>query len=71
MTIKAPGGAPGGAAIADRLRLDAAPTGPSAKNGTINKTAALVALIAGLLCLATAGTLTYLLWDHWQFLLQV
>ena len=63
-------GAAGGAAIADRFKLDV-PAGPSAKNGTVNKTAALVALVAGIACLAAVGVLAYLLWDHWQFLQQV
>ncbi len=67
---RAPAGAPGGAAIADRFRLDV-PAGASAKNGTISKTAALVALIAGGISLAVAGALTYMLYDHWEFLMPV
>lgn len=67
---RAPGAAPGGAAIASRLRLDV-PTGPSAKNGTISKSAALVALIAGSVSLVLAGALTYMLYDHWDFIMSV
>lgn len=59
----------GGAAIADRFRLDATP-GPSAKNGTISRKAAQAALIAGFVCLALAGILTYMLYDHWSYLMR-
>ncbi|MBO7482612.1 MAG: hypothetical protein J6U17_01840 [Kiritimatiellae bacterium] len=73
-TAKAPGGAPapaapaGGAAIADRFRLDV-PAGPSAANGTVGKTAALCALVAGGISLAVAGILTFLLYSHWEYLM--
>ena len=60
----------GGAAIADRFRLDI-PSGPSAKNGTVSKSSALFALIAGGIALFTAGVLTFLLYSHWDYLAQV
>ncbi len=68
---KGPADAPtGGAAIADRFKLDpVALSGPSAKNGTIGKNAALCALIAGGLCLALAGILTFMLYKHWEYLM--
>jgi hypothetical protein len=56
----------GGAAIADRFKLDAAPV-RSATTGTISKKAALSALVAGLVCLALAGVLTFMLYDHWAY----
>lgn len=64
----APAAPAGGVAIADRFRLDV-PAGPSAKNGTISKTAALCALIAGGISLAVAGILTFLLYSHWEYLM--
>lgn len=68
-SMAAPGAAaPGGATIADRFRLDI-PTGPSAANGTISKTAALVALVAGGAGLALAGILVFLLYSHWEYLM--
>ncbi len=72
---KAPSAAPtGGAAIADRFKLDAPAPGKgkgggAAPHGTINKTAALVALIAGFVALAVAGILTWTLYQHWEYLM--
>jgi len=62
-------GAAGGAAIADRFKLDAAPA-PSASTGTISKNAALCALVAGFICLALAGVLAFMLYDHWAYLMR-
>lgn len=79
MTIKKPiktGGAPeapassspapvGGATIADRFKLDMADPNvgkPAAGTGTV------VTLIAGLIALAVAGILTFIIYQHWEFL---
>ena len=56
----------GGATIAGRLQLD---TSDVAKTPAEGGTAATVALVAGFLALAVAGILTYLLWQHWEFLM--
>lgn len=80
MTVKKPGPAAaapaaapasaGGATIADRFKLE--PTASAAApvvGGTVNKTAALIALIAAFAALAVAGVLTFVLYQHWQFLM--
>ena len=61
-----PAGAPasGGAAIADRFKLDA----PVAQKASTGK-ATSFAVAAGLIALAVAGILTYILWQHWEFLM--
>ena len=77
MTIKKPMKAPapasdaaapaaGGATIADRFKLDM--TEP-AKKPAAGGTASTIAAVAGLLALAVAGILTYILWQHWEFLM--
>lgn len=73
MTIKKPmktaAAAPaqvGGATIAGRLQLD---TSDVAKAPAEGGKASTVALVAGLLALAVAGILTYVLWQHWEFLM--
>ena len=58
--------ATGGAAIADRFKLDIQDT--SAKKSSSGGTAAMVAGIVALAALAVAGLLTYKLYDHWEFL---
>ena len=59
--------APGaGATIADRFKLDM--TEPE-KKPTVSSTASTVAAVAGLLALVVAGILTYILWQHWEFLM--
>jgi len=58
--------APGGATIADRFKLDA--PDPAAKKSA-GGPAATVAAIAGLIALAVVGILTYVLWQHWEFLM--
>ena len=55
-----------GATIADRFKLDM--TEP-AKKPAANSTASTVAAVAGLLALAVVGILTYILWQHWEFLM--
>ena len=73
MTIKKPmktaAAAPaqvGGATIAGRLKLDAydgpAQAAPAGKATT-------AAVIAGFVALVVAGVLTYVLWQHWEFLM--
>lgn len=65
-TVKKPGAAaPGGAAISDRFKLDAPPPRKAAVSGPATK----AAVIAALLALAVAGTLTFVLWKHWEFLM--
>lgn len=55
----------GGATIADRFKLDLAD--PSARKATTGK-GTTVAVIAGLLALAVSGVLTFIIYQHWQFL---
>ena len=77
MTIKKPMKAPapasdaavpaaGGATIADRFKLDMTEPG---KKPAVNSTATTVAGIAGLVALIVAGILTYILYQHWEFLM--
>ena len=77
MTIKKPMKAPapasdaaapaaGGATIADRFKLDM--TEP-AKKPAASSTATTVAGVAGLIALIVAGILTYILYQHWEFLM--
>ena len=77
MTIKKPMKAPapasdaaapaaGGATIADRFKLDM--TEP-AKKPAAGGMATTVAGIAGLVALIVAGILTYILYQHWEFLM--
>ena len=56
----------GGATIAGRLQLD---TSDVARTPAEGGKAATVARVAGLIALAVAGILTYLLWQHWEFLM--
>ena len=58
--------AAGGAAIADRFKLDM--TEPEKKPATGGKSTT-CAVAAGLIALAVAGILTYILWQHWEFLM--
>ncbi len=59
----------GSAAIADRFRLDTAPAA-SASTATISKNAAFCALVAGFISLTLAGILTFMLYDHWAYLMR-
>ena len=64
-TIAPTASATGGATIADRFKLDLQdPTAakPSAGAGTV------AALIAAVLALVAAGVLTFVLYQHWEFL---
>ena len=58
----------GGATIADRFKLDVTPAAAAGPVRTVNKTAALIALVAALAGLALSGFLAYTLSDHWEFL---
>jgi len=71
MTVKAPAaeGAPtGGAAIADRFRLEPVDNGAS-RGGTVGKKSAMVALVFGLIALAITVTLTITIYKHWEYLM--
>jgi len=59
--------APAGATIADRFKLDA-PDASAKKGGSVSKTAATIALVAGFAALAVAGILAFVLYQHWDFL---
>ena len=68
--MKAPGGeGAGGAAIADRFKLDPVATTAAPRNGSISKTAATTALVFGLIALAVTVTLTVMIYKHWEFLM--
>ena len=58
--------AAGGATIADRFKLDM--TEPEKKSAAGGKSTTF-AVAAGLIALAVAGILTYILWQHWEFLM--
>ena len=58
--------AAGGATIANRFKLDM--TEPE-KKPTASSTATTVAGVAGLVALVVAGILTYVLYQHWEFLM--
>ena len=57
--------AAGGATIADRFKLDL--QDPSAKKQSAG-VGTTVAVIAALLALAVSGFLTFVLYQHWEFL---
>ena len=58
----------GGAAIADRFKLDPVDT-TAPRNGYISKNAATTALVFGLIALAVTITLTVMIYKHWEFLM--
>ena len=58
----------GGAAIADRFKLDPVDTTAAPRNGYISKNAATTALVFGLVALAVTVTLTVMIIKHWDFL---
>ena len=58
--------AAGGATIANRFKLDM--TEPE-KKPAAGGTATTVAGVAGLIALVVAGILTYILYQHWEFLM--
>ena len=57
--------AAGGATIADRFKLDL--QDPSAKKQSAGA-GTMAAVIAALLALAVSGILTFILYQHWEFL---
>jgi hypothetical protein len=59
--------ATGGATIADRFKLDL-PDPNAAKAKGVGRKAATAALVAGLVALGVAGVLTFVLFQHWEFL---
>lgn len=59
--------APGGAAIADRFRLDPV-SAKTANNGTVNRKAATTALVFGLIALAVTIVLAVTIYKHWEYL---
>lgn len=55
----------GGAVIADRFKLDAPdPAAGKAKGGVL----ATITLIVSLVALGVAGALTFVIYQHWEFL---
>ena len=75
MKIKKPTKAPGaettgGAAIADRFKLDPVDNSAS-RAGTVSKKSATTALIFGLIALAVPISLTVTIYKHWNFLMPV
>ena len=59
--------APAGATIADRFKLDV-PEAKATKGGSVGKTAATIALVVGFAALVLAGVLTFVMYQHWDFL---
>ena len=69
-TIKAPGGeGAGGAAIADRFKLEPVDTTAAPRNGYISKNAATCALVFGLIAFVITVSLTVMIYKHWEFLM--
>lgn len=70
-TIKAPMSAEGagGAAIADRFKLDPVASSDVSRTGTVSKKSAATALIFGLIALAVTITLTVTIYKHWEYLM--
>ena len=60
----------GGAAIADRFKLDPVDTTAAPLNGYISKNAATTARVVGLIALAVTVTLTVMIYKHWEFLMS-
>ncbi len=65
------GAAPGGAAIADRFRLDAAPQAAKPKGATVSSKAAAFAFAFGTLALALLGFLVWMLYQHAEYMATV
>ncbi len=57
----------GGAAIADRFKLDPVDT-TAPRHGYISKSAATTALVFGLIAFVITVTLTVMIYKHWEFL---
>ena len=58
----------GGAAIADRFKLDPVDT-TAPRNGYISKKAATTALVFGLIAVVITVSLTVMIYKHWEFLM--
>ena len=58
----------GGAAIADRFKLDPVDT-TAARSGYVSKKSAATALVFGLIALAITITLAVTIYKHWEFLM--
>ena len=70
MTVKTQGTeSSGGAAIADRFKLDPVDTTAS-RSGYVSKKSAGTALVFGLIALAITIALTWTIYKHWEFLMQ-
>lgn len=65
-TVTAPSA--GSATIADRFKLEA-PDPEKAKVSSSSRKASMIALVCGLVALAVSGVLTYVLYQHWEFLM--
>ena len=59
---------PGGAAIADRLKIDNGASRPVSGNVVGRKSSA-YALVFGCIALAVVGILTWTLYKHWEYLM--
>ena len=57
----------GGAAIADRFKLEPVDT-TAPRHGYISKSAATTALVFGLIAFVITVTLTVMIYKHWEFL---
>ena len=69
MTVKASGAeGAGGAAIADRFKLEPVDNAAS-RAGTVGKKSAMVALIFGLIALGITVALTLTIYKHWEYLM--
>ena len=55
----------GGATIADRFKLDMQDPNAKKSSGGVGTT---IAAVAGLVALAVAGVLTFIIYQHWEFL---
>lgn len=56
----------GNATIADRFKLDL--QDPAANKGSSGGVAATIAAIAGFIALVVSGVLTFVIYQHWEFL---
>ena len=65
-TADAAAPAAGGATIADRFKLDMS---EDARKPAAGGKATTCAVTAGLIALGIVGILTYILWQHWEFLM--
>ena len=64
--VETPAAAPA-ATIADRFKLDV-PDPAAVKKSSGGGAGAMIALVAALLALAVSGVLTFIIYQHWEFL---